>query len=1011
VPPTNTRKLMKTLFRILGVGAAVALAAPQAALAQQEPVLAVDITSISVSGDATFIAPFQNESYGPINTFFTIEALARGSFPVAGFEYNFFVNGIPLGSSVNTQPPGGGPGRLSWSPPQPGAYLLTVVASDGTHTVTSPPIRYFATGTAMVGPTDNTIVPYGSSVVVQATATPQPIGGSAFVKRMEFYVDGVRLDTATDTTYPYSFIFTPTSTTPTTHEIEARAFDNNDNQVSLTGTATAIRRIHTVAPIGVAPDVRIANPPNGSSVQAGTPVNIIANAVSTGGFIKNVEFYINGIRISSTQTFPFTATLTPQVPGKYDIVAIAFDDKSNAVASTPITLTATGDFPTVSIVDPAVSGMTVIQGSTVPVTVRASGAEGGVASLKTVEFLVNGQVNDSLPKALPATGTSAPPPPVLAPPFIFNWKSNVGVGTHRISARVTGVNNIAITSAEVTVNVVANQPPVVGITSPGPDTSGAVNVATTIVASAADSDGTIESVEFFANGTRIGVATASPFQLVWVPGVAGTYSLTAKATDNGGKVMISDPVSMIVDLPTVGGPAQANVTATVFRGDYGSLAESGRFALAVNRNNRGTFVGYATSPTGSSYFWNDIPMNPDGTFSVRNAANEVVLSGQTSATGVSGTFGDRTFIGPITPSTGAFAPLLVTGSVAGVAGSQIIAIVGGDSSVTLYAASGASRVVGAAMLSSTGAYTITAPTGGGFSGMVANSASIVSGSVSGNLAGTFLLRPQASRITNISTRTLAGTGDRTLMAGFVIAGTGSKPLLARAVGPTLANFGVPSPLADPSLDILSRLGLPVATNNDWANSVALSTLATQVGAFALTPGSRDAALQATLVPGTYTAVVGGGTAEPGAALIELYDADFSSNVTSRITNLSTRGQIGVGETLIAGFAVTGDVRKKVLIRAVGPTLAGFGLTGLLADPKVDVIAGGALIANNNDWTESASVSQVMATTPVVGAFPLEPNSRDAALVLQLAPGSYTVQVSGAGSSTGTVLLEIYDADR
>ena len=600
---------------------------------------------------------------------------------------------------------------------------------------------------------------------------------------------------------------------------------------------------------------------------------------------------------------------------------------------------------------------------------------------------------------------------MLAPPFVFNWKSNVGIGTHRLSARVTGVNNIAITSAEITVNVVANQPPVVGITSPSPDSSSAAGLATTIVASASDSDGTIESVEFFANGTRIGVATASPFQLVWSPGVAGNYSLTAKATDNGGKVTISDPISMIVDLPTVGGPSQANVTATVFRGDFGSLTESGRFALAVNRNNRGTFIAYATTPAGAAYFWSDIPVNPDGTFAVRDAANLVVLSGQTSATGVSGTFGDRTFIGPITPSTGAFSPLLVVGSISGVAGSQMVAIVGGDSSVTLYAASGPSRVVGGAVLSSTGAYTIAAPTGGTFTGMVANSASIVSGSVTGGVAGNFLLRVQPSRITNISTRTLAGTGDRTLMAGFVIAGSGSKPLLARAVGPTLANFGVASPLADPSLEILSRLGLPVASNNDWANSAPLATLANQVGAFALTPGSRDSSVQATLVPGTYTAVVGGGTATPGAALIELYDADFGTNVTSRITNLSTRGQIGVGETLIAGFAVTGDVRKKVLIRAVGPTLAGFGLTGLLADPRVDVIAAGAVIANNNDWTESASVSQVMTTSPVVGAFPLDPNSRDAALVLQLAPGSYTVQVTGSAGSTGTVLLEIYDADR
>ncbi len=1002
---------MKTLLRLLGLGAAVALAVPQAAHAQAEPVFAADITGITVNNGETFPGTYPlNESFGPIGSYITIEALARGTFPVGGFTYNFSVNGIVIGQSTNPQPPGGGPGRVSWLPVVPGSYVLTVTASDGTHTVTTPPVRFFAYGTAMVGPTNNTIVPYGSSVVVQATAIAQPLGPNAFVKRVEFFVDGTRVDSATDTTYPYSFIYSPSSTSPTEHTVEARAFDNNENQISPTGTA--VLRVRTVAPIGIPPEVVIANPATGSSVQAGTPVPVIVNATSVGGFMRNVEFYVNGVRLSATQTFPFTASYTPQVPGRYTIVAIGTDDKGNAVASAPVSLTATGDFPTVSIIDPPMSGMTVVQGSTVPVTVRAFGAEGGVASLRTLEFLVDGQVNDSLPKAAaPTGGDTPPPPPVLAPPFIFNWKSNVGIGTHRLAARVVGTNGISITSSEITVNVVANQPPVVGITSPANESSGGVNVATTIVASAADSDGTIESVEFFANGTRIGAATSSPFQYAWTPSVAGTYSLTAKATDNGGKVTISEAVVMIVDPPTVGGPAQANVTATVFRGDYGSLAESGKFALAVNRNNRATFIGYSTSPTGRHYFWNDIAVNPDGTFAVRDAAGAVLVSGQTSATGVSGTFGDRTFIGPITPSTGSFLPLLVNGTVTGVAGSQIVAIVGGDSSITLDAATGANRVVGSAVLSATGAYTIAAPGVGSFTGTVANNVAIVSGTVAGGVAGNYLLRLQTSRITNISTRTLAGVGDRTLMAGFVVAGSGSKALLVRAVGPTLANFGVANPLADPSIEVLSRLSLPVASNNDWGSSAALTTLFGQVGAFTLTPGSRDAATQASVVPGSYTAVVGGGTASPGAALIEVYDTDSGPNVAARITNLSTRGQIGTGESLLAGFVISGDMRKRVLIRAVGPTLAGFGLTGLLSDPKLDVIAGGAVIAGNNDWTDSASMSQVLATAPVVGAFPLEANSRDAALVLQLAPGAYTVQVSGAGGSTGTVLLEIYDADR
>jgi hypothetical protein len=77
---------------------------------------------------------------------------------------------------------------------------------------------------------------------------------------------------------------------------------------------------------------------------------------------------------------------------------------------------------------------------------------------------------------------------------------------------------------------------------------------------------------------------------------------------------------------------------------------------------------------------------------------------------------------------------------------------------------------------------------------------------------------------------------------------------------------------------------------------------------------------------------------------------------------------------------------------------------------LEVISGNTVIASNNDWTEAAAVSQVTSTSPMVGAFPLNEGSRDAAVVLQLSPGSYTVQISGANNSNGTVLVEIYDAD-
>lgn len=950
-------------------------------------------TAIAKAIGTLFPRPDHNESHGPINTLMTATAEARG---LPGATYQFFVNGATIPSSGNT---------MSWAPPLPGAYTLTVTASAGGQTVTSTPVRYFATGTVLLSPTENTLVPNGSSVVVQATATPppSPVGQSAFVSKVEFWIDGAYR--FTDNTYPYSYIYTPEpSLMP--HTIEARAFDNNQNPIFPVSASRKIQTITAITP----PIVRIVNPPNNGSVQAGTGVNIIADAISPEGFIRRVEFYVNGELLSTSRAFPFSGNWTPSVPGRYDLVAIAFDDKSNAVASAPIAIAATGFFPTVSITDPPSSGLTVVQGSTLPVTVRASGPDGGITSIRSIEFLVDGLVSDSLPKASSTITTTTTTTPILTEPFIFNWKSNVSLGVHRLTARVTGVNNLTITSAEVTVNVVANQPPQIAITSPTGASSLTMNVPTTISATVSDPDGSVASVDFLVNGTKIGSATKSPFEVSWTPTTAGTFEITARVTDDGGAITTSPVLSVIVDPPApAGSSTQTTLAHTVYRGDYGSIGESGRFAFAVNRNSRATFIGYSSAPTGRTYFWTDIAINPDGTFTVRDASNQVVLSGQTSPTGVSGTFGGRTFIGPVTSPTGSFSPLLVTGTLTGVPTSQVVAIVGGDGSVTLYAASGTGREIGADFVTTSGNYAFTAASGGRYTGTVASSAGLVSGTVSGTVSGSFLLRQQASRITNISTRSLAGNADRTLVAGFVVSGTGNKPLLVRAVGPTLANFGVGNPLADPNLNIM-RGATSVATNNDWGNAAPLAALAAQVGAFPLTPGSRDSAVQLSLAPGTYTAVVGGGTATLGSALIEIYDADTAHPATSRVTNISTRGQVGAGDALIAGFVITGDVRKRLLIRAVGPTLSSFGLTGLLADPRIEVMSGTTAIATNNDWTETASVSQVTTTSPIVGAFPLNAGSRDAALVLQLAPGSYTVQVSGAGTSTGTVLVEIYDAD-
>jgi hypothetical protein len=125
------------------------------------------------------------------------------------------------------------------------------------------------------------------------------------------------------------------------------------------------------------------------------------------------------------------------------------------------------------------------------------------------------------------------------------------------------------------------------------------------------------------------------------------------------------------------------------------------------------------------------------------------------------------------------------------------------------------------------------------------------------------------RLVNISARNRVGTGDDILIAGFTISGTGTKPLLIRGVGPGLAQFGVAGVLVDPRLDVFDSNGVRVAENDNWAVSLG-SSFAT-VSAFNLPAGSRDAALIATLPPGSYTAQVRGADGGSGDAIIEVYE--------------------------------------------------------------------------------------------------------------------------------------------
>lgn len=262
-----------------------------------------------------------------------------------------------------------------------------------------------------------------------------------------------------------------------------------------------------------------------------------------------------------------------------------------------------------------------------------------------------------------------------------------------------------------------------------------------------------------------------------------------------------------------------------------------------------------------------------------------------------------------------------------------------------------------------------------------------------------------ARVVNLSVRSTAGTGDQTLIVGFVITGSGNKTLLLRGLGPALTPYGVTNALTDPFLRLFNSSGSELSTNNDWDGSTGMIANFTNVGASSLAAGSKDAALLSALAAGLYSCHVVANDGGTGVALAEAYDADATAGSAS-VVNISARTQVGTGESiLIAGFVITGTNSKTILIRGLGPSLVPAGVASALLDPQLNLFRGSTLVASNDDW---GGTTVLKAAFTIVGAGALvSDTSKDAALLVTLQPGLYTAQVSGLNGTTGVGLVELF----
>src|SRR5204862_4790779 len=213
----------------------------------------------------------------------------------------------------------------------------------------------------------------------------------------------------------------------------------------------------------------------------------------------------------------------------------------------------------------------------------------------------------------------------------------------------------------------------------------------------------------------------------------------------------------------------------------------------------------------------------------------------------------------------------------------------------------------------------------------------------------------SSILGNISTRALVQTADNVLIGGFIVQGTTPKRVIIRAIGPELSQYGVPNPLADPTLELHDGNGALIASNDNWQTTI-IGGIITQdqvqdIQNSGHAPGnSRESAIIANLPAGNYTAIVRGVNSTTGVALEEAYDLS-ADNVSSILGNISTRRSVQTGDNvMIGGFIVQGTTPRSVIIRAIGPELSQYGVPNPLADPTLELHDGnGALIASNDNW--------------------------------------------------------------
>ncbi|HKP03895.1 MAG TPA: kelch repeat-containing protein [Chthoniobacterales bacterium] len=268
-----------------------------------------------------------------------------------------------------------------------------------------------------------------------------------------------------------------------------------------------------------------------------------------------------------------------------------------------------------------------------------------------------------------------------------------------------------------------------------------------------------------------------------------------------------------------------------------------------------------------------------------------------------------------------------------------------------------------------------------------------------SLASAQLYGPKPGLL-NIAARVHVQTGDNAMIGGFIIAGTQPKAVIVRAIGPSLS---VPGALADPVIEIYDSSGVRTDTNDNWKDAPSRQEIIDS----GLAPSNDlESALYSVINPGSYTVVVRGKNNAAGIGVFEVYDLDEAAD--SRLANVSTRGVVENGDSVLIGGLIVGGNNgagtAKVLVRALGPSVP---VAGALGDPTLELHNGsGTLIAFNDNWGVRPDGSDQSAEILATALIPT--NELESALLETFPAGNYTAIVRGVNNATGVGLIEAYN---